>query len=307
MLAEIFRFQQKDREAAAHYEQALMAKPRDLDAHVRLMNAYALTGEKEKASDVLRRAIVLQPDAPSLHHLLCMMLDEMGRTEEAKRSFRAFMFTLAQELKKTPDDALVHKHFADIVRLADGLREWKTVMETSGPFANDKSTNLLHRLIYMRKATSARKHDVDLRNFFLQTLNVARDVRNKEYQSLPAGLYWHLVGLAGPLRAFDALADFCAGIAEPTVYRVYALHAAWRSRDQALIQRQTQAWENVVRLVASVSSWDRELSVLQELQTAIDRFPKEMVRDPRLRGSFQDFRRLVRQAAAAQPSPQAAK
>ena len=68
-------------------QQSLWINPYFSGSYILLGKAYGKTGQPAAAEDMLRRAIQYDPNNKSAHYLLAQLLQQNGRTEEAKREF----------------------------------------------------------------------------------------------------------------------------------------------------------------------------------------------------------------------------
>jgi tetratricopeptide (TPR) repeat protein len=73
--------------AIAALQQSIWMNPYYSGPYILLGKAYTNTGQPGAAETMLRRAIDYDPNNKSAHYLLAQLLQQMGRTEEAKREF----------------------------------------------------------------------------------------------------------------------------------------------------------------------------------------------------------------------------
>lgn len=73
--------------AIAALQQSLWINPYFSGPYILLGKAYSKTNQPAAAEDMLRRAIAYDPNNKSAHYLLAQLLQQAGRTEEAKREF----------------------------------------------------------------------------------------------------------------------------------------------------------------------------------------------------------------------------
>jgi len=94
----------KNKEAVEAYGRALEEKPDWTDAMHGMAMAYSNGGLHEKAIEVARRILELDPNDPFTHTSLSMFFQRKGDIEEAeKEGAKARMLSWKEELKKNPD------------------------------------------------------------------------------------------------------------------------------------------------------------------------------------------------------------
>jgi tetratricopeptide (TPR) repeat protein len=86
-IGDIYSRQQKWPAAIDALQQSLWINPYFSGPYILLGKAYSRTGQPGAAEDMLRRAIHYDPNNKSAHYLLAQLLQQMGRTEEAKAEF----------------------------------------------------------------------------------------------------------------------------------------------------------------------------------------------------------------------------
>jgi Tfp pilus assembly protein PilF len=94
-LGDAYVRQSKWTEAIAALQQSLWLNPYYSAPYILLGKAYSRTGNLGTAEGMLRRAIQYDPNNRTAHYLLAQLLQQMGRTEEAKREF-----AIAEKLAK---------------------------------------------------------------------------------------------------------------------------------------------------------------------------------------------------------------
>ncbi|MCB1496933.1 MAG: tetratricopeptide repeat protein [Bauldia sp.] len=87
-LGSFFASQRRIEDAEAEYLAALRLSPRYGPATVNLADLYRMTGNNDRAEQVLRDGIALSPDDPGLHHVLGLTLVRMQRPDEAVEELR---------------------------------------------------------------------------------------------------------------------------------------------------------------------------------------------------------------------------
>lgn len=94
-----------------------------------LAEAYRRAGEPERAREILERGIGRHPEYASAHVVLGRVLVDLGRTEEADRSFR-------RVLELDPQNLVAVRALADLARDAgrvdDALRYYRELQEVDG-------------------------------------------------------------------------------------------------------------------------------------------------------------------------------
>ena len=97
----------RDKEAVAHYEEALRARP-DFDrAHFNLATVLDDQGRIEEAVAHYEQALRLKPDSANVHNRL-------GRLYERQRDFQMAAAQYELSLRIKPDDAQVHSRLASV-------------------------------------------------------------------------------------------------------------------------------------------------------------------------------------------------
>jgi len=86
-IGDIYSRQLKWDAAIAALQQSLWINPYFSGPYILLGKAYSKTNQLEAAEDMLRRAIQYDPNNKSAHYLLAQVLQQAGRTEDAKREF----------------------------------------------------------------------------------------------------------------------------------------------------------------------------------------------------------------------------
>jgi Flp pilus assembly protein TadD len=74
-------------QAITTLQQSLWINPYYSGPYILLGKAYSKTGQPAAAEDMLRRAVLYDPNNKSAHYLLAQVLQQNGRADEAKREF----------------------------------------------------------------------------------------------------------------------------------------------------------------------------------------------------------------------------
>src|SRR5438270_14005017 len=86
-IGDIYSRQQKWDESITALQQSLWINPYYSGPYILLGKAYSKTGQPEAAEDMLRRAVLFDPNNKSAHYLLAQVLQQTGRADEATREF----------------------------------------------------------------------------------------------------------------------------------------------------------------------------------------------------------------------------
>src|SRR4030095_16138289 len=86
-IGDIHSRQSKWPEAIRALQQSIWINPYFSGPYVLLGKAFAQTKQAAAAEDMLRHAIQLDPNNKTAHYYLAQLLQQAGRTEEAKREF----------------------------------------------------------------------------------------------------------------------------------------------------------------------------------------------------------------------------
>jgi tetratricopeptide (TPR) repeat protein len=86
-IGDIYTRQLKWAPAIAALQQSLWINPYFSGPYILLGRAYSKTSQPEAAEDMLRRAIGYDPNNKSAHYLLAQVLQQAGRSDEARREF----------------------------------------------------------------------------------------------------------------------------------------------------------------------------------------------------------------------------
>jgi tetratricopeptide (TPR) repeat protein len=86
-IGDIYSRQLKWEPAIAALQQSLWINPYFSGPYILLGKAYSRTNQPGAAEDMLRRAIQYDPNNKSAHYLLAQLLQQTGRSDEAKREF----------------------------------------------------------------------------------------------------------------------------------------------------------------------------------------------------------------------------
>ena len=86
-LGDAYTRQAKWEEAIAALQKSIWLNPYYSAPYILLGRSYVKTEQPARAESMLRRAIQYDPNNRSAHYLLAQVLQQMGRTEEAKREF----------------------------------------------------------------------------------------------------------------------------------------------------------------------------------------------------------------------------
>ena len=86
-MGDIYSQQQQWPEAIDALQQSIWINPFFSGPYILLGKAYTKTGQPGAAEDMLRHAIEYDPNNKSAHYLLAQLLQQAGRTEEARREF----------------------------------------------------------------------------------------------------------------------------------------------------------------------------------------------------------------------------
>ena len=86
-LGDAYTRQAKWEEAIAALQKSIWLNPYYSAPYILLGRSYIKTEQPARAESMLRRAIQYDPNNRSAHYLLAQVLQQMGRTEEAKREF----------------------------------------------------------------------------------------------------------------------------------------------------------------------------------------------------------------------------
>jgi len=86
-IGDIYSRQLKWDAAIAVLQQSLWMNPYFSGPYILLGKAYGKTNQIQAAEEMLRRAVQYDPNNKSAHYLLAQVLQQAGRSEEAKREF----------------------------------------------------------------------------------------------------------------------------------------------------------------------------------------------------------------------------
>ena len=86
-LGEVYTRQSKWDEAIAALQKSLWINPAFSGPYILLGKAYTKKGQPATAEGMLRRAVEYDPNNKSAHYLLAQLLQQTGRTDEAKKEF----------------------------------------------------------------------------------------------------------------------------------------------------------------------------------------------------------------------------
>jgi adenylate cyclase len=111
--------------AADEYQRALAAAPNDADALALLAGSFSLvTGDPEKAADLVRRAIRLNPAAPAWYHL------QLGRAEYVRGGYPECIAALRQGPRNAPATlmllAMAHAQLGEVDQAAKLVTQLRT-------------------------------------------------------------------------------------------------------------------------------------------------------------------------------------
>jgi tetratricopeptide (TPR) repeat protein len=98
MLGEAYTRQLKWDEAIAPLQESIWLNPFFSGPYIVLGKVYLKKGETTNAENMLRRALEMDPNNISGHHLLAQVLQQSNRPDEAKKEFE-----LAERLRQSPE------------------------------------------------------------------------------------------------------------------------------------------------------------------------------------------------------------
>jgi tetratricopeptide (TPR) repeat protein len=86
-IGDVYSRQAKWTEAIAALQQSIWINPYFSGPYILLGKAYSRTGQPAAAEDMLKRAIEYDPNNKSAHYLFAQILQQAGKTEDARREF----------------------------------------------------------------------------------------------------------------------------------------------------------------------------------------------------------------------------
>lgn len=104
----------ESRAAALEHEQALLADPQLIRAHVNLIRLYATLGQSEKAAEHYRTAVAIDPNLAEAHYNYGVLLTRQGQSAEAKSVF-------LRALELNPAYAEAHNNYAYLLMTSGEL------------------------------------------------------------------------------------------------------------------------------------------------------------------------------------------
>lgn len=190
------RFELQDYYGCIHLlEEVIRTGKAYADAHHLLGLAYHLSGRSEKAVEALDRALELNPRYHEAHVHRGIVLNELGRTDDAERAFRAAAEARGSERDGIPGHhaaKLANHHaelgdaYAEVGALAEAIEQYRTALRL-GPTFHDLRYRLARMLLEAGRSLEAREE--------LETL-VAAKPDAKDIQST-LGLAYYVSGEVG--------------------------------------------------------------------------------------------------------------
>jgi Tfp pilus assembly protein PilF len=96
------------RAAVEEHEQALIADPKLVRAHVNLIRLYGTLGQPEKAAEHYRTAVTIDPNLAEAHYNYAHLLMTSGKLEDAAQQYRA-------AIESRPDYRMAHFNLGRIL------------------------------------------------------------------------------------------------------------------------------------------------------------------------------------------------
>lgn len=96
---DIYLSQEKPSQAKEHYERALKADPKIIEAHLALEKISTEAGDHQTSLEHLLKAAALAPADPTPRYRLSLLYKKMGKPEESRKEMALFMTLKAQKEK----------------------------------------------------------------------------------------------------------------------------------------------------------------------------------------------------------------
>lgn len=193
------RFALQDYYGCLHMLQEIIASGRGYaDVHHLMGLAYHLTGLPEKALEAFDRALSLNPRYHEAHVHRGIVLNELGRADEAVRAFTSATETQGQSRDGIPSHhaaQLANKHaelgeaYVEVGALTEAIAQYRTAIKL-GPTFHDLRYRLARLLLEAGRSLEAREeleilvaaqpNDVDLRSALGLACYVSGDLTTAE-------------------------------------------------------------------------------------------------------------------------------